>query len=121
MVCWRRRDGTTDDSTCRTWPHRLDVHADLGKLVSSDINDMVVDTSGRAYVSSFGYDASAGVDPVPTGLVLVRPDGEIEMQSGDLFRPNGMVITTDGTTLIVAETRVHRLTAYSIEPDGRLT
>jgi sugar lactone lactonase YvrE len=34
--------------------------------------------------------------------------------------PNGMVITPDGKTLIVAETMGHRLTAFDILADGAL-
>jgi sugar lactone lactonase YvrE len=99
---------------------RLSTYADLNGVVDHDINDMVVDASGRAYVSNFGYEAASGVEPVPTGLVLVDVDGSVSMQPRELFRPNGMVITPDGRTLIVAETRVHRLTAFSIGTDGSL-
>jgi sugar lactone lactonase YvrE len=35
--------------------------------------------------------------------------------------PNGMVITPDGRTLIVAETLAMRLTAFDIGPDGALS
>src|SRR5205823_13656544 len=35
--------------------------------------------------------------------------------------PNGMVITPDGETLIVAESHAARLTAFHIEPDGSLS
>jgi sugar lactone lactonase YvrE len=35
--------------------------------------------------------------------------------------PNGMVITPDGGTLIVAESWAGRLTAFDIEPDGGLS
>ena len=34
--------------------------------------------------------------------------------------PNGSVVTPDGATLIVAETRAARLTAFDILPDGGL-
>ena len=42
------------------------------------------------------------------------------MASGLAF-PNGMVITPDGTTLILAETYAHRLTAFGIAADGSLS
>jgi sugar lactone lactonase YvrE len=99
---------------------RLVEHADLAPIVSTDVNDLAVSADGHAYISSFGYEPGAGVIPIPTGLVLVRPDGSAEMQEGELFRPNGIVITPDGATLIVAETRVHRLTAFTIGADARL-
>ena len=40
--------------------------------------------------------------------------------AADLFFPNGMIITADNRTLIVAETLRHRLTAFKIEDDGSL-
>jgi len=39
----------------------------------------------------------------------------------DMHFPNGMVITPDGKTLIVAETLAMRLTAFDIGPDGSLS
>jgi sugar lactone lactonase YvrE len=99
---------------------RLELHADLRPLVAADLNDMVVGPDGTAYVTGFGYDAEAGHPRTPTGVVLVRPDGSAEMQRGDLYRPNGCALTPDGSWLIVAQTRVHRLSAQPIGPDGRL-
>jgi sugar lactone lactonase YvrE len=99
---------------------RLSTYADLSSMVTADVNDMVVDGLGRAYVTNFGYDAAAGAAPVSTGMVLVRPDGSPELQAGELFRPNGCAITPDGRTLLVAETRLHRLSAFTIGEDGTL-
>jgi len=97
----------------------LHVHADLKPLVSADLNDMVVDRDGFAYVGNHGYDAKT--EPiVTTGMVLIRPDGSAEMQAGDLLRPNGCAITPDGKTLIVAETRIGRVSSQPIGPGGRL-
>jgi sugar lactone lactonase YvrE len=107
VMCWDGKD--------------LSLHADLTGVVAHDLNDMVVDTSGRAYVTNFGYDGAPGSEPVTTGLVLVDVDGSVEMQDLALFRPNGLVISPDGATLVVAETRVHRLTAASIDDMGRLS
>jgi sugar lactone lactonase YvrE len=95
----------------------LVLHANLNHLVRADLNDMVVDGAGRAYVSNFGYDP-ASEEISATGILLVRPDGSAEMLADGLFRPNGMAITADGETLVVAETRVHRLTAFDIGADG---
>jgi sugar lactone lactonase YvrE len=43
------------------------------------------------------------------------------MAADDLQFPNGMVITPDGKTMIVAETLGARLTAFDIQSDGALT
>lgn len=99
---------------------RLEVHADLRPLLPADLNDMVVGPDGTAYVTGFGYDADAGQPRTPTGVVLVRTDGSAEVQPGDLFRPNGCAITPDGSQLVVAQTRLHRVSAQPIGSDGRL-
>ena len=97
----------------------LAVHADLAALVAADLNDMVVDAEGRAYVTNFGYDPATS-EPTTTGVLLVRPDGSVEPPTGELFRPNGCGIVQDGSTFVVAETGVHRLAAFRIDADGSL-
>jgi sugar lactone lactonase YvrE len=99
---------------------RLERHADLRALVPADLNDMVVGRDGVAYVTGFGYDAEAGQPRTPTGVVLVRPDGSAEMQPGKLFRPNGCAITPDGSRLVIAQTRLHRISGQPIGADSRL-
>jgi sugar lactone lactonase YvrE len=84
-------------------------------------NDMVVDGNGRAYVGNAGCNLFAGINPKPTNLVLVE-NGRAREVAEDLIFPNGMVIDPDGTTLIVAETFAHRLTAFDINSsDGSLS
>ncbi|MGE0384319.1 MAG: SMP-30/gluconolactonase/LRE family protein [Gammaproteobacteria bacterium] len=100
----------------------VSVHADFSGAVTADINDMVVDADGRAYVTNFGYEADAGeAAPTATGILIVEPDGRFRMTPAELYRPNGCVITPDGRTFIVAETRLHRLTAYARAADGELS
>ena len=100
---------------------RASVHADLSKLAPHHCNDLVVDARGRAYVGNFGSDISSGGAPTPTCLILVEPDGRARIVANDLVFPNGMVITADGRTLIVAETFASRLTAFDIAADGSLS
>ena len=50
----------------------------------------------------------------------VEPDGRARVVADGLHFPNGMVITPDGRTLIVAECMGHRLTAFDIRADGSL-
>ena len=95
--------------------------ADLGPLVGGDCNDMVVDARGNAYIGNFGYDYAAGEERRPTVLVMVDARGGARAVASDLWFPNGMVITPDGGTLFVAETRVERITAFTIRGDGSLT
>ena len=97
------------------------THADLGTFTESPLNDMVVDTSGRAWVGCFGFDLMAFADPQPAPLMRVDPDGTATLAAEDMMFPNGSVITPDGGTLIVGETAGCRYTAFTIQSDGSLT
>lgn len=97
------------------------LHADLVPHTGGYANDMVVDRQGRAYVSNLGFDLFAGAAPATTRLVRVDPDGTAQVVGDRLHFPNGLVVTADSGTLVVAETFGGRLTAYTIESDGSLT
>ncbi|SFT51522.1 Sugar lactone lactonase YvrE [Geodermatophilus amargosae] len=97
------------------------VRADLTGLTRSRANDLVVDAAGRAYVSSFGFDLVGGAPVEPTGLVRVDPDGTAVVVADDLRFPNGMALSDDGRTLVVAETYGARLTAFDVADDGSLS
>ncbi|OWM11799.1 gluconolactonase [Mycolicibacterium peregrinum] len=90
----------------------VELLADLTDLVPAALGDMVVDEQGRAYVGS-----QARTDGV---IVRIDPDGTTAVVAEHLDFPNGMVITTDGSTLIVAESTARRLSAFTIRPDGSL-
>ena len=99
----------------------LVTHAELGHLVPRRLNDMIVDRHGRAYVGNFGFELD-GAEPVAaTVLVRVDADGSARVAAGDLLFPNGMVITPDGRTLVVAETWGARLTAFDTDGHGGLS
>ena len=96
------------------------THAHLSELTTGHVNDMIVDRQGRAFVGNFGFDLMGGGTPAPASLVRIDPDGAAAVAAEDLWFPNGMVITDDGT-LIVAETFAARFAAFDIQPDGSLT
>ncbi|MEO1058545.1 MAG: SMP-30/gluconolactonase/LRE family protein [Actinomycetota bacterium] len=100
-------------------------HADLSSIATDNCNDMVVDTTGRAYVGNFGFDLPGRADFAPAALALVHPDGTVEQAADDLRFPNGSVIvpsTDGGATLIVGETFGGRYTAFDVdEATGRLS
>jgi len=112
-------------------PDGVALHADLSGVATFHANDMVVDALGGAYVGNFGFPLdealkARGVEGVladhPTAtLARVDPDGSVRAAAPDLHFPNGMVITPDGRTLIVAETLAMRLTAFDIASDGSLS
>lgn len=98
------------------------VHADACSLSVGPSNDLAVDAQGRAYLGSFGFQASY-TDPTavkPSALLLVTPDGKVTAVADDLLFPNGMAISRDGRILIVAETFAKRLTAFDINSNGSL-
>src|SRR5215510_7279316 len=79
----------------------LVMHADLRPYAGGKANDMVVDPFGRAYVGNFGFEE--GEEERPTNVLLVEPNGNVHVVAEGLRFPNGMGITPDGGTLIVAE------------------
>jgi sugar lactone lactonase YvrE len=112
-----------DRKLMRLDPSGLVEHADLSGVATWHCNDMVVDASGRAYVGNFGSGAPPGEPITPGDIALVDPDGSVRVAASGLGFANGMVITPDGGTLIVAETRSEppRLTAFAIDADGCLS
>ncbi len=94
---------------------RTTVHADLGGLARHELNDMVVDRHGRAYVGTLALPLGEGV------LFRVDPDGSVSVAADGLDCPNGTVITEDGRTLVVAESKGRRHTAFDVGPDGGLS
>ena len=81
---------------------------------------MAVDSRGNAYIGNIGFDFPGGA-PAPGILALVTPDGTVRQVANDLQFPNGIAITPDNRTLIVAESYASRLTAYDIAADGTLS
>lgn len=98
----------------------LETVADLSAHAGGPCNDMVVDAQGRAYVGNFGFDLYAREEAKSTDLLRLDLDGSVHSVASDLWFPNGMAITPDGQTLIVAETFRNRLTAFRIAADGSL-
>ncbi|MHC4145775.1 MAG: SMP-30/gluconolactonase/LRE family protein, partial [Planctomycetota bacterium] len=96
--------------------------ADLSNIAKFCLSDGIADSRGGMYVSDVGFDfLDPLVDPVPNGVIVhIGADGKSSVAAGDLFFPNGMIITPDNSTLIVAETLGHRLTVFEIENDGSL-
>jgi sugar lactone lactonase YvrE len=81
-------------------------------------NEIVVDPFGRAYVNMPG--SLPHEQPRPGVVGMVTPDGDSRIVAEDVWFPNGMAVTPDGSTLILAESHAHRLTAFSITDDGDL-
>jgi sugar lactone lactonase YvrE len=95
----------------------LSVYAELGK---PGWNDVVVDGRGNTYVNGAGFDPMAGEEPRPGSVHLVTPDGAVREVAGDLAFPNGMAVTPDNGTLLVADSYAGALVAYDVAADGGL-
>lgn len=102
-----------------------DLHdlAELGDVAVFCLSDAIADSQGRIYVGDIGYNFwNPEAVPVDTCVIArVDPDGEVSKVADGLKFPNGMVITPDGRTLIVAETEGFRLTAYDVDASGGLS
>jgi len=89
-------------------------HADLSGLAPWHLNDMLVDYQGRAWVGNFGFDLMSGASVTTTNLICVNQDGCATVAATGLGFPNGMALTPNGDTLIVAETTMNRLSAFEL-------
>ena len=101
----------------------LAQYADLSALSPFGCNDIVIDGRGNAYVNSGNFDFAAGPpeDPVQPGFVaLITPDGAARLVAGDIAFPNGMAVTPDNRTLVVADSYRHHLIGFDIAADGGL-
>lgn len=96
------------------------MHADLSDLGPA-WNEIVVDGRGNAYVNQAGFDLMSGAQPSSGTIALSTPDGVAREVADGVWFPNGMAVTPDNSTLIVAESYRNRLTAFDIDEGGGLS
>jgi sugar lactone lactonase YvrE len=101
-------------------------HADLGHISSYGWSELTVDGRGNVYVNTINFDFAEFNEVLTSGrapgkIALVTADGEALKVAHELAFPNGMVITPDNKTLVVAESFASRLTAFDIADDGTLS
>ncbi len=112
--------GTGEDRLLRREPGGSCVtHADLGSLGKS-WNEVTVDGRGNIYVNNVGF-RFGQEDFRPGTIALVTPEGDVREVADNVMFPNGMVVTPDNSTLVIAESWAHRLTAFDIADDGSLS
>ncbi|GAA3146635.1 SMP-30/gluconolactonase/LRE family protein [Planomonospora alba] len=101
----------------------VNVYADLRELAAGPINDMVVDASGRAYVTQLGFNLWAGEQPAPSPIIIIEPAGAARLAKGTehLMGANGIALTADGATLVTAEAFANRLAAFEVDANGELS
>jgi sugar lactone lactonase YvrE len=96
----------------------LTTYADLGR---TGWNDVVVDGRANCYVNGAGSDPMTDEEFRPGGVLLVGSTGLVVEVAGDIAFPNGMAVTPDNGTLIVADSYRHELVAFDIRADGTLS
>jgi sugar lactone lactonase YvrE len=98
----------------------LVTHADLSRAFDvQQWNEIAVDSRGNAYLNNIAFEFPGG-EFRPGLAALATPDGAVRQVADGFGFPNGMAVTPDDSTLIVAESYGHVLTAFDITPDGSL-
>jgi sugar lactone lactonase YvrE len=98
----------------------LTPYADLSPMSTKPWNDIVIDGRGNIYVNNIGFDFPGG-EFAPGIVALVSPDGALRQVADGLAFPNGMAVSKDNSTLLVAESYGGRLAGFDIGPDGSLS
>lgn len=97
------------------------TYADLATVLNHGCNGIVVDGRGNTYVNGVGFDLISGEKFAPGGIALVSPDGSARRVADNIAFPNGMVVTPDNSTLIVADSYAKKLVAFDVAADGTLS
>jgi len=100
----------------------LVTHADLSGVSdrAHPWNEILVDGRGNAYLNNQGFDFPGG-EFAPGTIALLKPGGAVRLVADGIAFPNGMAVTPDNSTLIVAESYGQKLTAFQIAADGGLS
>jgi len=88
----------------------LVTHTDLRSVSDKGWNEIVVDGRGNTYVNG-----------APGIIALVTPHGSVRQVADGIAFPNGMAVTPNNKTLIIAESHGKKLTALDIASDGSLS
>jgi sugar lactone lactonase YvrE len=111
---------SSQDRVVRLQPDgSLTPYADLSGLARG-WNEIVVDGRGNAYVNAICFDMMSGEEFRPGVIAVIDRDGSARQVADGLAFPNGMAVTPDNSTLIVAESYGNALTAFDIAPNGDL-
>lgn len=88
----------------------LTLYADLTEFGDAPFNELVVSSSGAAYVNG-----------AHGAVVVVRPDRSMQLVAEQLRFPNGMALVDDGGTLVVADSHAQQLIGFDVAADGTLS
>lgn len=96
-------------------------HADLSQYHHAPINDLVALPDGSLFVGEYGFAVAKGEKFSKGNVYRVSPGGETNIAAYDLAFPNGMVVSSDGSKLFVAESYAQRISSFDISNDGQLS
>ncbi len=116
----RRVSVTEADGSVRSLAERWN-----GKRFNSP-NDLALDAKGNVYFTDprYGGDEPREIDF--EGVYLVTPSGVVTLATRDVQKPNGILVSRDGSRVYVADTNSdpkgnHQLVAFRVQADGTLT
>jgi sugar lactone lactonase YvrE len=117
----------TGDELLRVEPDGSRIrHADLRRISPYRWSEITVEGRGNAYVDTINFDFAdfgkvLAAKAAPGLIALVTPDGRARQVADGLAFPNGIVVTPDNATLVVAESFTRKLSAFDIAADGSLS
>jgi YD repeat-containing protein len=92
-----------------------------GKRLNSP-NDLTIDRRGRIYFTDPRYSHREDLELDREAVYRIDPDGSLHRVIDTLTRPNGIVVTSDGKTLFVADNAspggVVKLWAFDLDDKG---
>jgi gluconolactonase len=108
---------------------QVEVLADRyeGKRLNSP-NDLDIDVQGRIWFTDPRYGDQSGRELETEDVYRIEPDGKLTrvLSRPAIEKPNGILVSPDGKTLYVADTRTGppreaAIRKFDIQPDGRVT
>ncbi|MBI4603794.1 MAG: SMP-30/gluconolactonase/LRE family protein [Planctomycetes bacterium] len=90
-----------------------------GKRLNSP-NDLALDGAGGLYFTDPRYGGGEGIEQDVMGVYHVSASGEVTRVVSSLPRPNGVLVSPDGSRLYVASPDRRELHLFPIEGPGRL-
>ncbi len=102
----------------------IETIASLTEIAPYGINDMVRTASGACFIDTVSFDfvayARGEIASQPSVLARVAPDGTVSVGTSEVSFPNGLVVTPDGSRLLVADSLDECIYAFELTPDGML-
>ena len=90
-----------------------------GKPINSP-NDLALDGHGGLYFTDPRYGNDPKIDQPCMGVYYIDAAGKTTRVIDDRVRPNGVLVSADGKTLLVAEPNKRELWSYEITAPGKL-